>query len=275
MPEPFRVAISGRPPSAPAGTTVFVLERAAVDRSAELAVIVRLVTDRRLFGEIYRGLAPEYFWSMPKGSGVFIQCLVPTAAVCPGASRPGDIDILVLPYEGDELVLEETLAIEVKVVRATYARQGKSPNDYGLSQARAMLDLGFPKVAVAHLIVSDSSPRSAWSEMMAVKILDDQGNCSSPGPVWIDALPLKLIERAFGRLSKAGTKDDEIGLVAAYVGRMGRQVEPSKPGTWTAEHRAAGTNPRLSRNLLASIADYFEAHPEWWLETPRFGSTNG
>jgi hypothetical protein len=275
MHAPFRIAINGRPPSAPDGTTVFLLERATVEKSAELAMIVRLVTDRRLFGEIYRGLAPEYFWSMPKGSGVFIQCLVPTAALCPGAIRPGDIDILILPYEGDELVLEETLAIEVKVIRATYARQGKSPNDFGFSQARAMLDLGFPKVAVAHLIVSDSSPRSAWREMMAVTILDEGGNCTTLEPVWINALPLQLIERAFGRLSKAGANDDEIGLVAAYVGRIGRQVETSKPSTWTPEHRVAGNNPKLNRNLLASIADYFEARPDWWLDTPRFDQAKG
>jgi hypothetical protein len=230
---------------------------------------VRLVAHRRLFGGVYAGLVPDYFWSMPRESGVFIQLFAPTKNVCPGASRPGDIDMMIVPYEGDELILEQTLAVEVKVVRASFARQGKSPNEYGFSQARALLNLGFPQVAVAHLIVSDGSPPHAWRETMAVTVLDNEGHVSQPRTEIVDHLPMDLIHRAFGRLQRASS-DDEIGLVAAYVRHRDSLVDPRETGIWTAEHRPARANPRPNDELLNSIAEYFEAKPTWWFDTPRF-----
>ncbi len=269
MHAPFRRTISARPPLVRDGDLAFALPQRLIDRMAEESVAIRLISKRRLFGEVYSALLPEYFRSMPLGSGVFIQSFVPTANISPGADRPGDIDMLIVPYEGDELILEQTLAIEVKVIRANFARQGKSPNEYGFSQARALMDLGFPRVAVAHLIVSDSSPPHAWREMMAVTVLDKQGRVSEPRTELIDCLPADLIDRAFGRLQKAAS-DDEVGLVAAHVGHTDSAIGPKRTGIWTASHRPAMPNPKSSDALLRSIAEYFEAEPTWWFDTPRF-----
>jgi hypothetical protein len=106
--------------------------------------------------------------------------------------------------------------------------------------------------------------------MMAVQVLDAEGHCSPPKPQLVDALPMDLIDRAFGRLRKAAANDHELGLAAAYVGVLGEWAEPRKQGVWTAEHRAAGSNARTSEELMRSIGDYFEAHPTWWFDTPRF-----
>jgi hypothetical protein len=67
------------------------------------------------------------------------------------------------------------MAIEVKAIRASFAKQGRSPNEYGFSQAAALIAIGFPYVTVAHLIVSDRSPRSAWRKMMGAVVLNSDG----------------------------------------------------------------------------------------------------
>ena len=84
--------------------------------------------------------------------------MVQMSLLKPAVRFPGDIDILIVPYENDFLQLDRVLAIEVKVVRASFEKQGRSPNDFGISQTKALLRAGFPYCAVAHLIVSDESP---------------------------------------------------------------------------------------------------------------------
>ena len=145
---------------------------------------------------------------MPKASGVYVAFAVPTDKFSVTVRRPGDVDMLAIPYEGDELILHRTLAIEVKAVRATFLKQGKSPNEFGLSQVRGLSSLGFPYVAVAHLIVADASPEVAWREIGCARVLDKEGNVELLSPVATDCLPTDLIERSFGRLSKASPDDD-------------------------------------------------------------------
>lgn len=104
---------------------------------------IRFVLERQLFGMGYQQLDSNYFNKMPRDSGVMIMGLVPIEEICPGQTFPGDIDLLVIPFEGDELLASRALAIEVKAVRALYARPHRSPNSFGLSQAGALLSLGF------------------------------------------------------------------------------------------------------------------------------------
>jgi hypothetical protein len=108
-----------------------VMPSSFVQRGAEETLIVSFMCDRKLFGLTYRRVKPDYTDQMPLGSGVFIAPLVQTKDILQRAERPGDIDLLVIPYEGGELVLERVLAIEAKAVRARFSRQGKSPNEFG------------------------------------------------------------------------------------------------------------------------------------------------
>src|SRR5699024_828773 len=138
----------------------------------EAILTVRLVMDRQHFGRCYRLLAPELFETMDVSSGVMVAWLIPSEKLLPGISYPGDIDLLIIPYSSGNLLLAETLAVEVKVVRTSFKKQGKSPNQFGMSQASSMLAHGFPNVAVLHLVVSDKSPPSAWREVAITEIIN-------------------------------------------------------------------------------------------------------
>src|SRR5690349_15958157 len=157
----LRVPLTHRPRRIGDGEVAIVLPKALFEKDDEIALGARLVCNRRLFGACYSGIVPSYYDSMGRESGVMVGGFVRSANVLPAMSFPGDIDLLVIPYENDELVVSETLTIELKAVRAKFAKQGKSPNEYGFSQAKAMLSHGFPYSAVAHLITSDSSPEDS------------------------------------------------------------------------------------------------------------------
>lgn len=253
-----------------AGKMYCMVPQSHAHRRAEEVLIVSFMCDRKLFGLAYWEVQPEYFDGMPRQSGVFIAPLVQTNQIIGHAQRPGDIDLLVIPYEMDELVLDRVLVMEVKAVRATFARQGKSPNEFGFSQAHGLLELGFPYVAVAHLIISDISPQEHWQEMMTAKILDDEGRVERLGSERMDRLPDTLTERSFGRLIKHRSVD-YVGLVSAYIySPIFGNCDPNRRMLHFPSGRPAGLNPRVDVRTLDAVAAYFEEHHSIFLDTPRY-----
>ncbi len=226
---------------------------------------------RLLFGRIYAGLQPDFFWDMPPLSGVLLGAALPTAEIVPGETRPGDIDLLVVPYVSSTLLLHRVMAIEIKVTRATFDKPGKSPNDYGFSQAASLRSLGIPYVGVMHCIISDDSPPSSWELMHAYRILDRAGRVERIPDQRVDTLPMKLMDRTYGRLL-ANAPDPDLGLAAVYM------VKPTKSGSailapdryWLPDCRPASVNSSWRKETVDLVADYVERHPTAFLATPRF-----
>ena len=267
----MRRRFNRRPPFVPSGGISYAIPRRLVELNDEQAITVEFVSRRRLFGDGYSRLQSDYFWHMPPASGVFVFLFAPTFWFAPTATKPGDVDMLIVPYEGDELVLNRTLAVEIKVVRATVHKPGRSPNEFGFSQAEGLKALGFPYVAVAHLIVSEESPKEAWQEMLTFKVLDDAGNVGDRHMQLVDTLPLTLMHRTQGRLEKACSSDD-IGLLSAFVRYADLEVASRyKNGIWYSEGRQAIQNRNVSTRVMKAVGDLFEARPEWWLDNPRHG----
>ena len=261
--------MSGRPTARRHGEPVCAIQNKLIERRDELALTVALTAHRRLFGLCYFGLQPDYFDAMPLGSGVLVRPIVPTGLLAPGVANPGDVDLLVIPYEQDELVLDRVLAMEIKAIRATFVRQGRSPNDYGFSQANALTDLGFPFVALTHLIVSDTSPADAWRDVSAVRVLDETGRTTAPFETRIDMMPADLVQRAFGRLER-NCRAPALGLAAAYIGADSFEPIDGHLRLWTPETRPAEANLRIDTALLDRVAALYEAAPESFMVIPRY-----
>ena len=229
-----------------------------------------MVGNRRLFGEIYGGLDPDYFFRMPAESGVFLMPIIPTTMLDTRVTKPGDIDLLVLPYEANELLLHKTLAIEIKAVRASFLNQGKSPNSFGFTQANGLKEMGFPAVAVAHLIVSDESPPEAWKKVGAFQVADNEMAKQLPDRE-VDCMPADLMERVFYRLQSHSPAPD-IGLVAAYLGSTIERLTNTGGGVWLPKCQPVRANPNLNEDFLSSVAAVFDRNAKIFLDTPRFDS---
>jgi hypothetical protein len=265
----YRKPMKSRPRAVHSGEAFFVLPNSAVQSKSEEALIISFVSDRELFGRAYCEVQPDYFYDMPQGSGVLIGPLVRTRDIISYARRPGDIDLLVIPYEGDHLILDRVLAIEVKAVRATFMQQWRSPNEFGFSQALGLLELGFPNVAVAHLIVSDVSPPEYWREMTMARVIDRHDRVELVGPEMVDPMPNSLIERVYGRLAKTCTIAD-IGLISAYVWSdlLGSAFRKGHTIVFP-NGRPASLNPQTSVRTLDRIAAYYDENAKWFLDNPR------
>jgi hypothetical protein len=259
----YCIELTHRPPLARDGENVFYLPKKLVLNNAEIAIILSLICNRRLFGRIYDGLMPDHFESMGRQSGVMIGVCVPTKFIIPGVSFPGDIDLLVIPYENEQLIVSETLAIEVKVVRAKFLKQGKAPNEFGFSQAEATLLHGFPYSAVAHVVTSDSSPTETWKEMLQVEIKDaDTGQVDGFKKIRVDMLPTSLMNRTFGRLN-ANCNNAAIGLLSAYISFNSK-------GLWLPTARPATRNPNQSISTVEGIGNYYQKYFRYFMDTPKY-----
>lgn len=268
----MRHRTTARPRRIGAAEIAFEVPQKAIWKRDELVLTMGFMAHRPLFGLAYCGIQPDYFYDMPQDSGVYLCPVIQTSELSPGASQPGDIDLLIIPYERDELILHRTVALEIKGIRARFENQGKSPNQFGISQALGLLGIGFPYVAVAHLIMSDSSPKEAWQKVMIGKIIDDRGLVEMLPSEPVDLMPMDLTQRAFGRLSKAALQAPEIGLIAAYIGSSHLDLTDERAGysTWHPKCRRATPNPAPNRRLLEKVASLFEQRASLFFDNPRF-----
>jgi hypothetical protein len=239
---------------------VLKLPRHLVDKDDEIALAARLLCQRRQFGQCYRGLMTERFEQMGAKGGVMIGAFIPSADLLPDLRFPGDIDLLIIPYEADQLFVSEAIAVELKAVRASFAKQGKSPNEFGFSQAKALFDAGFPYVGVGHLITSDDSPEDSWRRVLVARIIDaDAGTVDDAREVSADMLPDDLTARSFGRL-RANCDHASIGYFAAYV----------RDGGWFPQTQAAAKNLSTSPNVVQAVGSYYQANYQRFMDIPKY-----
>lgn len=254
----YRKPMKERPPDLRDGAPMFLMPAGKAELHDERCVTYAWLAQRKLFGAVYQCLFPEYFNALPGDAGVMIGSFITSRDIVPGLLFPGDIDVLAIPCENDELLLSSTLAIEIKIIRATFAKQGKSPNQFGFSQAAGLLAAGFPHVAVGHLIVSDASPEHAWQETTMTTVVDaDKGTCGPLRVVRCDMLPVSLLRRAHGRL-QCNRPDPHIGHFSAY---------PDESDLWLPEGVRAKRNPLMSRDVMDGIYAYYQANHQDFLWT--------
>lgn len=265
----YRRPLFNRPKFLGDGQRVALINPRHASEKQETALIIEFIVRRQLFGFSYWFLQPDYFNEMPPTSGVFLLPVVPTALLFPGVNKPGDIDLLVVPYEKDELVLDRVMAIEFKIVRASFARQGKSPNEYGFTQALHLQSLGFPYVCVGHIILSDQSPPECWMDVMCGELVDGE-RLINPRTVRADPMPSDLIERVLGRL-EANAPSKSLGLLAAYMKFSGNRERyfSNQDSIWIPSARPATLNPTPKASALDAVDAFFRKYFRYFLDTPR------
>jgi len=246
-------------PPLPHGTEI-LLPREWFENNDERGIIARLIIDKRYFGSCYRELHPLFFEN-DSYKGVVVSMLVDSHKVHPDLKRPGDIDILVIPYTKDSLVFSETMAIEAKVLRSAYANQNKSPNQFGFSQADGLWNIGFPYVAVAHFIVSDRSPPHQWRRILQ-GTAGENDTINNLKEVYVDDLPLILMERTLGRLSKS-CKNQSFGLLSSYLGNIEDKSMFFPDGTGCTK------NTLKNNSLMKGLIKYYSENYKRFLNIPK------
>ncbi|WP_169392568.1 MULTISPECIES: hypothetical protein [Psychrobacter] len=243
----------------PDGTKIH-LPKEWFENNDERGIIARLLIDKRYFGSCYRKLNPLFFENNFY-KGVVVSMLVDSYKVHPELKRPGDVDVLIIPYTKDSLVFSETMAIEAKVLRSAYTNQNKSPNQFGFSQAEGLWNIGFPYVAVAHFIVSDLSPTHQWRKILQGTV-GKNDTINNLKEVYFDDLPLILMARTLGRLSKS-SKNQNFGLLSSYLGNIKDKSMFFPDGTRCIK------NPLNNEDLIKGLIKYYSENYKCFLNIPK------
>ena len=69
--------------------------------------------------------------------------------------KPGDFDLIMIPYTENEISFERTAVCEVKVVRPTRINPLRNANSMGTTQLNGLIKDGFPFVGLIHVSVTE------------------------------------------------------------------------------------------------------------------------
>src|SRR5688572_19878829 len=70
-------------------------------------------------------------------------------------SKPGDFDVIIIPFSEDKILFERTAAFEVKVIRPTKANPRRNANSFGTEQTLGLVNDGFPLVGLLHICMTE------------------------------------------------------------------------------------------------------------------------
>lgn len=172
--------------------------------------------------------------------------------------KPGDIDILIVPYNGKPM-LEKILAIEVKVVRPTIEKPSKNASSMGITQAKGLLRDGFPYVGLIHILLPESLPEEDLVLIPeALMQLDDNGELKMTGyAVPIDLFPIACARRQNGRI-QALELPHEISFSAIGISIKNNELI----GYTQGDGRIGQMNNMPSLDLMNRIERLLEDKPE-------------
>lgn len=235
------------------------ISRKIKTRWDEENVVAGIIANMHILGRWISALMPNLYLELGLYSSFMTTMSVPSKAITATMSFPGDIDILVIPCDEDELILSKTLAVEVKILRGEKRRPAKSPNKYGRSQALSLLKHGFPYVGIGHVIVTDDLPDAPNKEMLVGAVSSGE-TVTSLKPSKIDAFELDLANRSLGRL-KSVCSTTEIGYFTMNFDAK-RIFEPLG--------RACVPNHRWNPELFDSINRFYNQNCQRFFEAPRY-----
>jgi hypothetical protein len=183
--------------------------------------------------------------------------------------KPGDYDIVFIPYRGEHLFFDRTAVYEVKIVRPSFERQSRSPNSFGETQVYGLLEDGFPLVGLLHVIAAEPLLPQQLGTIGMSKLPAKGGREEGDPPLPpleelyelqpLDWLPGEAIDRQMRRLITAGFPK----YVAINSFAMMQNPDGSHTSTFSREYQGFMSgyfNPQKKSATIAKIAAHFQRY---------------
>lgn len=170
--------------------------------------------------------------------------------------KPGDIDLLLVPFK-DGPLLQQTIAIEAKIVRPTVVKPSRNVNSMGRRQALGLLEDGFPFVGLLHISIPEPlpEPRRFLVPLMGNEFEED-GRLQRDGKyISMDPFPLASACRQEGRLKSLGLPST---IAFKSIGFSLAPAQDGFGGFNVGEERYGERNPRVSGPLIDRLRELVE-----------------
>lgn len=125
-------------------------------------------SDLNVFNNILYGT--EYLKNWRQYTGCYCLTNVLTKNIgLNSIEKPGEIDIILIPFDSTNIYYDKTSAFEVKILKPTAEKITKGPNSDGYSQTMGLVKLGFPYIGLIHIVVSKPLPEIEKREIQFFK----------------------------------------------------------------------------------------------------------
>ncbi|WP_214071850.1 hypothetical protein [Mucilaginibacter sp. dw_454] len=180
--------------------------------------------------------------------------------------RPGDYDIIFIPYHKDKLFYERTAVFEVKIARPSFENVNRNANSLGENQVYGLIADGFPLVGLLHIVISRplSLNQTTQIKMGKVPLNIDWQPGDPPQPKVqdlfesqpLDWLPWHGLDQQMTRLICAG--------FPKYVGINAFAITQNPDGTHNVTssreyngYTSGYFSPKKSMQTIAKIEEHF------------------
>ena len=116
-------------------------------------------------------------------------------------------------------------------------------------------------MAVAHFIVSDRSPTHQWRKILQ-GTMGENDTLKEIKEVYFDDLPLILMERTLGRLTK-NCKNQNFGLLSSYLGNI------EDKSMFFPDGKLSTKNNVTNKTLIKGLIKYYSENYKRFLNIPR------
>jgi hypothetical protein len=189
--------------------------------------------------------------------------------------RPGDIDILMIPFSKREIFFDRTAVLEVKVVRPTRANPRKNSDSLGRTQVYGLIEDGFPIVGLFHICMPEPLLESGLKETLLGSLGIDTDNPDSYFDmsdeanferIKIDPFPWFSAETQIKRMISEGfPKYIGIEAIGVSMDKGGKLV---LTGVEFYGFKGAYFNPKKKQETQQKIKAHFEANSEFYKRIP-------
>lgn len=179
--------------------------------------------------------------------------------------KPGDIDVLIIPFSKDEIHFEKTSAYEIKIVRPTRKNPARNANSLGATQVLGLAEDGFPFVGLIHVSITEPLLDEEKQNIKFSTLKANSGLATEAGKSFDDYLiDVKMdqfawwsSENQFKRLMKL-TLPDFIGISSYGLEfYKDNSIVICTSDVYHQKLAACSLNPNTSNLLVLKIKNHF------------------
>lgn len=174
--------------------------------------------------------------------------------------KPGDIDILFIPFNDQHIFFDRTAVWEVKIARPS-VNKAKNPKSLGTNQIKGLMEDGFPLIGLMHVCMSEPLQESDM-DVIPFHIKPIPHNDPPPHQIELvkmDWLPGESILRQMKRMIRSG--------LPKYIAMTSFGLNFSSDGTVVTTHshefrgyESGYFNPETSTETINTVKQHFELY---------------
>lgn len=192
--------------------------------------------------------------------------------------KPGDFDIIIIPYKKTRIFFERTIVCEVKIVRPTRRKPSKNANSLGITQIKGLIEDGFPLISLIHVIMTEPL---LDEEKMDVKLSTVPANSSSDDKIDFDNLEKYFIDAKRDHFGWVATDNQMRRLITSELPKyiatqcfsleidVRNKISLSTPSRSLRDFESGYFNPNLKNETIEKVRNHFNNFPNRYQKQER------